>query len=181
MKLQSVLHRFWKPFLAMILVGCGLAYAFHGSSYHLASASTAVVGSVVLDALLAIVLFVMFSTTDRFTRAKRVISTAFVATGMFCGATILSLILGVPLGKKYLTEAQEWCEQQVPLIDAFKDAHGAYPHSLAEVTDLARAPRFVRAHPSVYTSSGHDYTFYISGCALSAAGWNSNVRRWGSS
>ncbi len=70
-----------------------------------------------------------------------------------------SPIIGV-LQARAVLAAKEYPAQVAPLLDAYRQAHGAYPMDLDKLPQKPRVPRLLRG-PNRYRSDGQHYSFWF--------------------
>lgn len=169
----------WRPIAVSIGIAVVVAYALHGGAIHFMIAGGAACLAVVVGASASVALAVMFAFSMHFESEQRVLRLLVVRSGAVLATALLSIMLGVPLAWKYIADAKHWYEAQVPAIDAYKVAHGEYPPSLAEVSDITDAPKFVRSSQRAYERSDGGFSFYITDGNLYPLRWGSWSRSWG--
>ena len=104
------------------------------------------------------------------------LSLTFVVAGV-----VASPFVGILLRKFDVARAKRFGEEMLPLLERYREEHGAYPDSLSDITDVSRAPRLVREGELTYRHYWRGYEFELSVAqGFGIAGWNlsSSDRQW---
>jgi len=103
-----------------------------------------------------------------------------VLLSIVLGSSVLSWPVGSVVGRQDIARAKRFCDELVPLLDAYEAEHGQYPESLAELNHGRRRPLLLRQQPSFYDSNGETFRFGFVDPAgfLNGFEFSSKNRRW---
>jgi hypothetical protein len=93
---------------------------------------------------------------------------------------LISLIPGRLLANRDIAMAKTYCESLIPVIDRYRQEHGAYPLVLATVVQGGDVPHPLR-RGRFYWSDGKTYSFDIGdprGMMNNFVGYSNQTRRW---
>lgn len=82
-----------------------------------------------------------------------------VLLSLVVGSSVLSWPAGYAVGRRDIARAKRFCNELVPLLDAYRTEHGQYPESLAELNHGRRPPLLLRREPSFYDSNRETFRF----------------------
>lgn len=159
-------------------IGAAVGHRFHASFGHFMLALATVLIGAGLSVGALIVLVVKKASRSRDPSAGQEAKPVVLYAGLTCVAAMVSILVGIYRQEHLLTTAKAWAEQQIPAIEAYRSAHGAYPESLAAVVDLASVPGSARAFDVEVHGRGANFSLVLYTGPLSGWDWSSSRREW---
>jgi hypothetical protein len=161
-------------------INLGLAYTLRGGIDQLICVAFAI-GFVAAPAFLLAVIGFVVSKTHLWPDARRFAGQSFVVS-LVAGSTFGSLILAEPLLREDISTAKSYCENLVPLLDAYQQQHGRYPENLEAIAPLPPLPnRLEMKKMYLLVNDGAAFEFNFRDPAAFAFGgyrFSSHSRTW---